>query len=640
LEGSQAPLRYSRAAVGRAGQPTAPESFASAPPSGAGGARSGSWFVPVIPAVTALAVCLSGISRPSLWRDEVYTIEIASRSPGHILALLRHTDVVHGAYYMCIHVVITLFGRSATAVRLPSVVATAVAAGFLAVLAMWLAASNGALWPRVRGLLAGLLYAAAPSVTRYAQEARSYATVTAFVVIATYLLVRALEDGRRRWRLGYGAAIALAGLFNLLALLIVPAHGVIVLIATARRSRRAQGEGSARATAAPATAAPATAARATAEPATAAPATAAPAITVPAGAAPAITVPAGAVPAITVPAVTAPATTAAGRRSPVSTAVAGPAVGPPASAARDTRAGSGAEWWAMAVITAAAVLIPIVIGAYAERGATAWLGQPGWPQAGFLVTSLAGSAVLIVPIAALGAIAVAAAAAGCSCSLTKADVALPWLVLPPAILLAVSQIHPLYDRRYVVFCLPAVALLASDGLGWLARFTARYTARLASGPAMAAVAWLPSLIVVVFIAAASVAPQQAVRTPWSRADYLRRVSKIVGRYARAGDAVLYVLANSRIVSQGYPGPFRRLRDIALAESPAASDTLNGTEVDAAVLRGRFASVRRVWVISDNGRRLPAVQDALDIEKVALVGKMRMIGSWHTRKDLLLLFAQR
>ncbi len=585
MAGSKAPLHYSRAAVGIAGQPTAPESSASAPPTGTGGGRSRSWFVPVIPAVTAFAVCLSGISRPSLWRDEAYTIEIASRSPGQILALLRHTDVVHGAYYMCMHTVITLFGRSATAVRLPSVVATAVGAGFLAVLGMWLAAANGAPWPRVRGLLAGLLYAAAPAVTRYAQEARSYATVTAFVVIATYLFVRALEDGRRRWRLGYGAAIALAGLFNLLALLILPAHGVTVLIAAARRSRRAQGEGSA-------------------------------------------------------PVIAAPVITAPGRESPVRTAAAGPAVGPPASAARDARAGSGAGWWAMAVMAAAAVLIPIVIGAYAERGATAWLGQPGWPQAGFLVTSLAGSTVLIVPIAALGAIAVAAAAAGCSCSLTSAGVALPWLVLPPVILLAVSQIHPLYDLRYVVFCLPAVALLASDGLGCLARFTARYTARLASGPAMAAAAWLPSLFVVVFIAAASVAPQQAVREPWSRPDYLRRVSKIVGRYARAGDAVLYILANSRIVSQGYPGPFRRLRDIALAESPAASDTLNGTEVDAAVLRSRFANVSRVWVISDNGRRLPAVQDALDIEKLALVGKMRMIGGWHTRNDLLLLFAQR
>ncbi len=56
----------------------------------------------------------------------------------------------------------------------------------------------------------------APSVTRYAQEARSYATVSALVVIATYLLVRALEDRRRRWWVGYGAAIALARLFNLL----------------------------------------------------------------------------------------------------------------------------------------------------------------------------------------------------------------------------------------------------------------------------------------------------------------------------------------------------------------------------------------------------------------------------------------
>ena len=103
--------------------------------------------------------------------------------------------------------------------------------------------------------------------------------------------------------------------------------------------------------------------------------------------------------------------------------------------------------------------------------------------------------------------------------------------------------------------------------------------------------------------------------------------------------MLYVTAYSRIVSQGYPGPFRKLRDIALAESPVASATLNGTEVDPAVLRGRFASVGRVWVVSDKGPVLPVVGDPLDVEKLALVRMMRMIGSWHTRNDLLVLYAR-
>ena len=146
---------------------------------------------------------------------------------------------MHGAYYLWMHVVITLVGRSETAVRLPSVAATAVAAGVLAALGMRLAASSGVASPRVSGLLAGLLYAVSPMVSRYAQEARSYATVTAFAVIATYLLVSALADRRARWWAGYSAAIALAGLFNLLALLIVPAHAITVVIAS-RRSRAAR----------------------------------------------------------------------------------------------------------------------------------------------------------------------------------------------------------------------------------------------------------------------------------------------------------------------------------------------------------------------------------------------------------------
>ncbi len=207
-------------------------------------------------------------------------------------------------------------------------------------------------------------------------------------------------------------------------------------------------------------------------------------------------------------------------------------------------------------------------------------------------------------------------------------------------LLAASQFHPLYNLRYVLYCLPAVALLAAAGLGRLASLAARYAARVTSGWTVSATAWVPSLAVVAFVAVASVGPQQAVRASWSRPDYLRKVSKIVARHAHTGDAVLYITDHSRIVSEGYPGPFHKLRDLALAESPVASATLNGTEVAATVLRSRFASVSRVWVISDNGPALPAVQDAVDAEKLALVHTMRLIGRWHTRNDLLLLFARR
>ena len=48
---------------------------------------------------------------------------------------------------------------------------------------------------------------------------------------------------------------------------------------------------------------------------------------------------------------------------------------------------------------------------------------------------------------------------------------LPWLILPPAILLIGSLITPLYTLRYVLLCLPAIALLvgaALASLGWVA----------------------------------------------------------------------------------------------------------------------------------------------------------------------------
>ncbi len=526
------------------------------------------WLICVAPALTAFSVAMYRIAAPSLWRDEAYTIEAASRSPAQILALLGHSDAVHGAYYMCMHVVIMVFGSSETAVRTPSAVATAATAGMLALLGRRLAASSGGQWPNLSGLISGLLYAVAPLVTRYAQEARSYATVACFAVAATYLLVRGLEDGRRRWWAGYAVAVSLTGLFNLFGLLLVPAHAVTVLAA----GRGANG------------------------------------------------------------------------RIPGATGHA------PASGADGHAPAPGAvRSWAVAAISAVVLLIPVAIGGYIERGQTSWLGQPGRAALSRLGQSFAGSGRLMLPV---GALVVVAASAGLAAvrryPLTPASVALPWLALPLAALLAVSQIHPVYNLRYVVFCLPTVALLAADGLGWLAWLTSRLTAgltwRLTARPgvrlaAPSVLAWLPSLAVITFIGVSCVAPQQALRNPWSRPDYLRKVSRIVASHARSGDAVLYIPLHSRIVSQGYPAPFHPLADIALARSPIAAATLNGTEVSPQVLRGRFAAVCRVWVISDDGPRLPKSPSGLDQEKLALVHGMRRIASWHTRNDLLLLYAR-
>src|SRR5262249_12757540 len=89
--------------------------------------------------------------------------------------------------------------------------------------------------PGVTGLLAGLLYAATPQTTFYAQDARPYGLVTACAAAATYLLLVALAGGGKRWWAGYGAAIALTGMASLFALLLVAAPAVTLLM-TCRRA--------------------------------------------------------------------------------------------------------------------------------------------------------------------------------------------------------------------------------------------------------------------------------------------------------------------------------------------------------------------------------------------------------------------
>jgi hypothetical protein len=67
-------------------------------------------------------------------------------------------------------------------------------------------------------------------------------------------------------------------------------------------------------------------------------------------------------------------------------------------------------------------------------------------------------------------------------------------------------------------------------------------------------------------------PQQAARLPGSRIDNLHRASAVLAAHELPGDAVLYIPASRRILSMAYPGPWRRLRDIALGRSPAAAAT--------------------------------------------------------------------
>jgi mannosyltransferase len=151
---------------GCAGDPAAPapSRLGAAGPAPARHADGPAW-VAVIPALTALAVTLYQIQRPSLWRDEGATLAAVHRSLPQLLRMLGHTDVVNGAYYVLMWFVTRAAGTSALALRFPSAAGMAVAAGVTAALGRRLLSARA-------GLAAGLVFAALPSVTWYAQNAR------------------------------------------------------------------------------------------------------------------------------------------------------------------------------------------------------------------------------------------------------------------------------------------------------------------------------------------------------------------------------------------------------------------------------------------------------------------------------------
>src|SRR6266699_2524414 len=170
------------------------------------------WLVVVVPALAELLVGGYRIGSPSLWRDEAATISGSQRPVSAIAAMVQHEDAVHGPYYLLMHLVIAAGGISATALRLPSLIAMCLAVGLTAALGRRLAEASGMAAPQAAGLLAGLALTAVPLTTRYAQEARPYALTTLFAVLATYLLVRAVASPRWPWWVLYAAALLLTGL--------------------------------------------------------------------------------------------------------------------------------------------------------------------------------------------------------------------------------------------------------------------------------------------------------------------------------------------------------------------------------------------------------------------------------------------
>ncbi|HEV3295669.1 MAG TPA: glycosyltransferase family 39 protein [Streptosporangiaceae bacterium] len=455
----------------------------------------GSGWLPVIPAVVTLVVMLYHIQRPSFWRDEGATLAAVHRSLPQMFRMLGTQDAVHGAYYLLIWFWVRLFGSGELALRLPSAAAMAVAAAFIALLGRRLV-SPGA------GLAAGLVFAALPSVSRYGQEARSYALVAALATVASYLFVRVLDAEpatRRRWLTGYGVALAGLGLANIFGLLLIPAHLPLLLLRL-----RAAGQ-------------------------------------------------------------------------PASSGEQGPA-----GAARGLLRG-----WLAAVVAAGVVVSPVIVLTWSQRNEVRWIKPVSLKEIGSLTGLAGGFRPTLVMLVIIACAVVASAIRGRA--RRQADwpaalvaLAVPWLLLPAALLLAGSLIHPSYTFRYIVFCIPAAALLAGVALAALGR-------------------WL-GVVGLILIVLAGLPGQQHARAVSGHSENLRQLSHLLARHAQPGDAVIFAGRNDREFEAAYPAGYRGLRDVALGRTAVSAGRLLATDAPTPVVRSRLSTVTRLWGVETGADR--------------------------------------
>jgi mannosyltransferase len=175
----------------------------------------------------AAALTLPTLGRQPLSWDEAVSASSARRSLPHLAHMLSHTDAPLGFYYLLLHgwtsvgQAIGVSAANAGWLRLPSAIAAIVAVGILVIV------TSRFFGPRT-AIVAGLLFAAHPMLTYYAQDARPYTLVTLGMLASTILLFRAVECPSRRWLSAYAFASVLTLYLHLFAVLAFAAHAYLV----------------------------------------------------------------------------------------------------------------------------------------------------------------------------------------------------------------------------------------------------------------------------------------------------------------------------------------------------------------------------------------------------------------------------
>jgi mannosyltransferase len=164
------------------------------------------------------------IAKASIWHDEGFTMMLAPMDVSQIIARTAR-DVHPPLYYLMLHYWMEIFGNSETAARGLSAV--------LLILAIPVAFFlMRRLFNERTARIGALFVATGPFLIRYSQEARMYAMEGFLVLLATYILIRAVQTKSwTDWML-YAITIAAALYTHYFAVFAIFAHWLYMLSET------------------------------------------------------------------------------------------------------------------------------------------------------------------------------------------------------------------------------------------------------------------------------------------------------------------------------------------------------------------------------------------------------------------------
>ncbi|WKX69784.1 glycosyltransferase family 39 protein [Streptomyces sp. XD-27] len=274
--------------------------------------------------------------------------------------------------------------------------------------------------------------------------------------------------------------------------------------------------------------------------------------------------------------------------------------------------------WGRAATCAVLPMAPLVVVSQQQANLVGWIPRPDAAQLlGFAAPALAGLLLAKAPVSA---------AAG---PVRLRTLALPLLILPPALLMAVSYLHPLYVDRYVLYSHVGLALLLGAALDWALR-AARRRGTLAVGTVLG----LATAAV-----AALLPPSLHLRTPESRLDDTVSAARAVRELSEPGDGVLFLPARRREPMMSRPEDFAGLRNLALSVDAVTSGTLHGVELPAAEIRTRMLTADRIVTVNDPPGGKPAGAPEEQAKREVLSGHFAVCEQRAVKGMRIILYAR-